>query len=155
MQPPSAVDAPPVLRARLAGPEELGRQLEPLHEASTHLVLLSLLPAIQVAWADGAVQERERRVILQLAEREGLAADASAMARITRWLEAPPPDDEIKNTLAELRAVLDSPDGDPELLDKVVGWARAVASADGGVLGLGAVGSEEKRTLGWLESTLA
>ena len=130
------------------------QQLEPLHEASTHLVLLSLLPAIQVAWADGVIQEGERRVILQLAEREGLAADPTAMARITRWLEAPPPDEEIKSALAELRAILDSRDGDRELLDQVVGWARAVAAADGGVLGLGAVGRDEKRTLGWLETTL-
>jgi hypothetical protein len=155
MKLPYAVEAPPVSRATLAVPEELVQQLDPLHEASTHLALLSLLPAIQVAWADGAVQERERQVILQLAEREGLAGDASAMARITRWLEAPPPDDEIKGALADLRAVLDSRDGDPELLDKVVGWARSVASADGGVLGFGAVAPEEKRTLAWLQSTLA
>lgn len=151
----SAGDATPASRARLAGREELVQQLEPLHDASTHLVLLTLLPAIQVAWADGAVQERERQVILQLAEREGLAGDASAMAQITRWLEAPPPDHEIKSTLAELRAWLDSPDGDPELLAKVVGWARDVAAADGGMLGLGARSSEEKKTIGWLESTLA
>src|SRR5271169_2906582 len=98
MQPPSAGDAPPTSRAQLAGREELVQQPEPLQDASTHLVLLTLLPAIQVAWADGAVQERERRVILQLAEREGLAGDAPAMARIKRWLEAPPPDDEIKGT---------------------------------------------------------
>jgi uncharacterized membrane protein YebE (DUF533 family) len=96
MELPPAADAPPASRATLAVPEDLVQQLDPLHEASTHLALLSLLPAIQVAWADGAVQEREREVILQLAEREGLAADASAMARIKRWLEAPPPDDEIK-----------------------------------------------------------
>src|SRR5215831_9899735 len=141
-------------RVRLAGPEELVQQLEPLHEASTHLVLLTLLPAIQVAWADGAVQERERLLILQLAEREGLSGDASAMARITRWLDAPPTDEEIRGTLGELRTVLDSHDGDRELLGKVVGWARAVASVDGGVLGLGAIGSEEKKVIGWLESTL-
>src|SRR5690242_16294451 len=120
---PSALDAPPVSRRVLAGPEELVQQLEPLHEASSSLVLLCLLPAIQVAWADGAIQEGERRAILQLAEREGLASDATAMAQLTRWLETPPPDGEIKNTVAELRAVLDSRDGDPELLGKVVGWA--------------------------------
>lgn len=146
---------PPASRAKLAVPEELVRQLDPLHEASTHLVLLSILPAIQVAWADGAVQERERQVILELAEREGLLADATAMARLKRWLEAPPTDTEIKSTLGELRAVLGDRDDDKELLDKVVGWARAVAAADGGVLGFGAVGREEKKTLAWVQSTLA
>ncbi|HVU04537.1 MAG TPA: hypothetical protein VHE30_22420 [Polyangiaceae bacterium] len=152
--PGAAVDAPPASRAKLAAPTELEQQLEPLHEASTHLVLLTILPAIQVAWADGTVQERERRLILELAEREGLTADAAAMAKVHRWLAAPPPDHEIKETLTELRALLDAKDGDPELLEKVVGWARDVAAADGGVLGLGAVGSEEKRMIGWLESTL-
>src|SRR5689334_6037253 len=117
----SEIEAPPTSRAKLAAPSELGQQLEPLHEASTHLVLLTILPAIQVAWADGAVQERERTLILELAEREGLGADAAAMAKIHRWLEAPPPDHEIKDTLTELRSVLDTQDGDPELLSKVVG----------------------------------
>jgi hypothetical protein len=41
------------------------------------------------------------------------------------------------------------------MLARIVGWARAVAHADGGVLGVGAVDGDEKRTIDWLDSALA
>lgn len=137
--------------------ELLRDQLEPLEAASSNVAMLSLIPAIQVAWADGMVQDKERELILALAASEGLASDASAMERIARWLAAPPSDAEVEDMLGELRQSVSGGDGarnDEELVGKMVAWARAVARADGGVLGIGAVGSEEARTLEWLESAL-
>ena len=51
-------------RGPLAAPELLHGQLEPIHAASAGIAALGLLPAIQVAWADGVIQEAERALIL-------------------------------------------------------------------------------------------
>ncbi len=136
--------------------ELLRDQLEPLEAASSNVAMLSLIPAIQVAWADGVVQDKERQLILALAASEGLAGDEPAMERIARWLDAPPADAEVEDMLGELRgsASGDGAGSDEELVGKMVAWARAVARADGGLLGIGAVGSEEARMLEWLESAL-
>src|SRR5690606_26860332 len=42
------------------------------------IAALSLVPLIKVAWADGAVQDREREAILQGAEDKGITKDSPA-----------------------------------------------------------------------------
>ena len=80
----------------------LSGQMESLHTASSNLLLLSLVPAIYVAWADGRIQDEERATILSLAERHGLAGDPAAMARIERWLHIGLSDDEVEASAREL-----------------------------------------------------
>ncbi len=142
-------------RLPLADPALLRREMEPLHDASTNFSLLALLPAIQVAWADGAVQEGERETLLRLAREAGLGDDERAMQKVRTWLEAPPSDREVHDALSQLRRVIATgAGGEAAALPKMVRWARAVARADGGALGVGAVGREERETLRWLESAL-
>jgi len=121
--------------------------MESIHAAASGVLLTSLLPAIQVAWADGVVQERERRAILALAEECGLSSDEAAMDQVRRWLDAPPSEEEAGRAIAQLRQ---GPGA-----EKAVGWARAVARADGGVLGIGAISPEEQRFLDGLQASLA
>jgi len=135
-----------------ASPELLQGQMEPIHAAASNLLLLSLLPAIQVAWADGRIQDEERRAVLALAEESGLTADAHAMERITRWLEVPPTHEETEEAIAELRLL--GPSAAEGGVDRVVTWARAVARAEGGLLGIGAISTDEKRALERIESAL-
>jgi tellurite resistance protein len=138
------------MHERLTDPDLLLGQMEPIHAAASSVVLASLLPAIQVAWADGTIQERERALILKLADESGLAADAEAMARITGWLATPPTDQEMRLALDELRAL----DPSHEQGGRVLEWAQAVARADGGILGFGAISKDERAVLGELEAAL-
>jgi hypothetical protein len=43
------------MTSRLTDPDLLSTLLEPVHDAAAGVVLLGLLPAIHVAWADGEV----------------------------------------------------------------------------------------------------
>ena len=140
----------------LAAPELLQGQLEPVHAASSSVAALSLLPAIQVAWADGEVQAEERELILRLAREHGLMDDAAVMAKINRWLEVPPSDAETREAIAELRGLhAAGSEAERREVDRVVGWARAVAKASGGILGAFAVSDDERREIERFEAALA
>ncbi len=139
-------------RERLTDPDLVRESYEEVHAASTNVALLGLVPAIRVAWSDGRVQPRERALILELAAREGLAADPEAMRRLEEWLERPPSDDAFEGLLEELGAC--AAKGQIRSLDQVLGWARAVAEADGGLLGFKRVNRHEKAALASLQRAL-
>lgn len=63
--------------------------------------LLSLLPLVHIAWADGTVQKAERELIVKTAREMGWLA-GKGEAVLERWLAAPPTDDEVKTGLALL-----------------------------------------------------
>lgn len=57
-------------------------------------VLLSLLPAVLVAWADGEVDPRERRLLRATAWTLDLDHHPPGWARLERWLDAAPTDED-------------------------------------------------------------
>jgi hypothetical protein len=118
--------------------------------------LMSLLPAVKVAWADGEIQEEERDLILALAEREGIADRVEEMGRVVAWLESPPSNEEVGELIGEMRRLF-AQDGtlrDGRRAGEIVEWARSVARSHGGMLGFRSISDAEARTLEWLESVL-
>ena len=73
----------------MADHDKLLRELQFLGIDETMVELLALLPLIQVAWADGTVQAKERELILELASTSyHLPDDARTM--LEDWLSHPP-----------------------------------------------------------------
>src|SRR5690606_9264501 len=103
--------------------------LDAIHEAAIEQLLVSLLPAIEIAWADGAIQDRERELVLEFARGCGLADDVTAMERIHAWLEDPPNKRECHAALEQLRD-LGRTQG-REVLADVLARAEGVARASG------------------------
>ncbi len=132
----------------LVAPQLLAAQMEAVHAASAGITVFSLLPAIQVAWADGTIQKEERELILGLMAESGLTQNAAAVARLTAWLESPPSAGDTAEAVASLRG------GFPGRENRAMQWARAVAQAEGGLLGFGAISAAERRQLAWLDSAL-
>lgn len=130
------------------GPRPFPGQTDPPWSASSELVLLSLVPAVFVAWADGEVQDDERAAIRALAQRHGLADDPIAMAQLERWMRVGPSDDVVLTAIRALQQ------GERGAVARALGWAREVAKANGGFLGMGAVSSDERHTLERLEGYL-
>ncbi|HVI01863.1 MAG TPA: hypothetical protein VM869_24280, partial [Enhygromyxa sp.] len=130
----------------------LGTALDVIHEAALEQLLVSLLPAIEVAWADGAIQDRERELVVQFARECGLAGDVEAMERLHAWLEDPPNKRDTCAALEQLRE-LGRTRGHAMLTD-VFTRAEAVARASGGVLGICRISSDERRAIEWLEMVL-
>src|SRR5690606_1362259 len=110
------------------------------------------MPAIEVAWADGVIQDRERELVLEFARACGLDSDVEAMERLHAWLEDPPNKQECCAALEQLRELGQT--RGREVLAEVLARAEGVARADGGVLGFCRVSADERRAIEWLEMVL-
>lgn len=121
---------------------------------SAATLVMSMFPLVEVAWADGVLDDAERKVVLEQAASVGIKSGSEAAVFLARWLDERP---EFAwhalwaDYVGELSKKLAS--GDRELLkNEVLGRARLVAEASGGVLGLGFnVSPAEKRVLEKLE----
>ena len=74
-----------VLKARLNADEAMLAELQKAGVTPDNLALLHLAPLVEVAWAEGEVTQRERELILALAERRGLGPDDPAFDQLTQW----------------------------------------------------------------------
>jgi hypothetical protein len=122
------------------------------------VMVMSLYPVIEVAWADGSIDAGERGVILNLATTIGLKPDTAGFAYLSRWLDEKP--DLAWHALwvdyvRELVALM-APDDKALLKATVLGRARVVAEVAGGFLGtLWRVSDAEQAVLQKLEQAFA
>lgn len=129
--------------------DALIRELNYLGIDETTFAVLALLPLVQVAWADGAVQEQERELILHLADQQwNLTPDARHL--LEGWLLHPPTPDYLERGRQALIALAEQ---DPNFnleagsLEDVVELAQRVARAAGGVFGFRSVDAAEAEVL--------
>ena len=122
------------------------------------LTALTLVPLIEVAWADGSVDAREREAILEAASSSGLGKGSSSARLLEGWLQERPEPDVLaawKEYVSALLATL-SADAKEALKKDLLGRAHAVAEAAGGFMGLGnKVSKSEQAVLEDLESIFA
>ena len=104
---------------------------------------------MEVAWADGSVDDNERDAILAAAEAAGLARESASGRLLDGWLTQRP-DREVlsawKEYVEALCATL-TDDGKNALKRDLVGRARSVAEAAGGFLGLGSKVSKSEQDM--------
>jgi hypothetical protein len=119
------------------------------------IVALGLVPLIEVAWADGAIQSKEREAVLRAAEERGVAKDTISHQLLDNWLHEQPAPQLLEVWRHYARALVESLGGHKGqlLVQRMIGNARAVAEAAGGFLGLGAISAVEKAVLEDLEAT--
>ena len=117
--------------------------------AETWLVI-SLVPLVEVAWADREMASAERDAILQAAKEDGIADGSRARQLLDHWLEhrpAPALRDAWKTYVADVQIGL----GDAArqaLKEETLERAVTVAKAAGGILGLvGGVSDAEEDVL--------
>ena len=114
--------------------------LAELHIPREAYRLLTLLPLVHVAWADGRIQPAERKVIMGVAEQRGLLANGGR-ATLELWLSTPPSSDQLHkdlrclNTLSRARGGL-ADEFDEDTLQLLLAQCQDVADAAGGLLGL-------------------
>lgn len=122
------------------------------------LAALTLIPLVEVAWADGHVDDRERAAILKGAESSGLEAGSPSLELLMIWTQDRPAPDLMASWKAYIRALCAelSTTQTKHLEDRILGRARAVAEAAGGFLGLGSkVSKEEEAVLRELQETFS
>jgi hypothetical protein len=119
------------------------------------LAALSLAPLVAVAWADGNVDDKERVSILAAAAEIGIQPHHIGYQLVESWLARRPSrelDQAWDDYVGALKDVL-SPVECNALRDDLLGRARRVAEASGGILGFGnKVSKEEKVVLDRLQA---
>ena len=157
-----------ILRRRLAEPDEALARRESLAAASgisdtavldqlmkldigpETMAAISLVPLVVVAWADGAIDTRERQAVLAGASESGLKSQDVGYQLLEKWLESPPPPSLLSTWKGYISAVTHGMDstGKQALQAQLLDRARVVAAAAGGFLGLGRrVSAEEEAVL--------
>jgi len=112
------------------------------------------VPLVEVAWADGSIDAKEKRAILDRAEKSGIAPSSTAHDLLEIWLERRPEPRLLTawtHMVEGLRENL-TPEQVGSLRADLVERAHAVARASGGLLGVGKVSSAEAEMIGQLET---
>ena len=112
--------------------------------------LLCVVPAVEVAWADGNVSTREREELFRIAILYEIKESDAAHDRLLAWLTQRPPDQFFQACMRGLKAMLrHRAPTEAESLRRELAWnCSRVAAASGGFLGMGpAISREERRIL--------
>jgi hypothetical protein len=115
---------------------------------------LALVPLVVVAWADGEMDDRERKAVLSAAAQEGIAPATVCYELLESWL-ADPPDPTLITAWRDYVRVLSQRLAQPMLESfraGILGRARNVARAAGGILGVHRISNAEQRVLDELEA---
>ncbi|MEQ1572763.1 MAG: hypothetical protein ABL993_00820 [Vicinamibacterales bacterium] len=118
--------------------------------------LLPLVPVLQVAWAEGGITAAERSMILSLARSRGVEAGSAADRQLAEWMTTRPADAVFARAGRLIRAMLDSGSIDTANLsaNDLVKYCEDIASASGGILGIGRVSAEERALLSGIAADL-
>jgi hypothetical protein len=115
------------------------------------VVLLPLVPAVELAWAEGGITPAERQLLVSLARSRGIAEGSPADVRLQEWMASRPTPDQFAKATRVMSALLDSsaPMAKDLTAEQLVKYCEQIASASGGLFGLPfrAVSMEEQQLL--------
>ncbi|MBL8857609.1 MAG: hypothetical protein JNL28_03770 [Planctomycetes bacterium] len=114
---------------------------------------LPVLPFVEVAWADGKIDAKEREVLLAHARKSGFAPGSKENALLEMWLDSRPAAHFFEAWATLVRGLCEKLNATEiaTLRTTLIDRARAVASASGGVLGIGKVSAAETTMLAKFE----
>jgi hypothetical protein len=138
--------------------EELLSKLRAAGFGPSHVALVPVLPALEVAWSDGAVGTAEGQLLKEQLRgySDGRQPSAEAIAKLDEFLLKRPPDHVFEGARRAAQVAVSKADEGKrrELATRIIAEARAVAEAGGGLLGLGTVSTPERRALEALAAAL-
>ena len=128
---------------------QLVQELQDLGFTPDTVGLLPLVPIIQMAWAEGGITNAERELILRLARSRGIEAGSPADRQLAAWMTHQPSEAVFARATRLIRAILDSSPAQTDNLsaDDLVKYSEEIASASGGILGIGRISAEERALL--------
>jgi hypothetical protein len=117
------------------------------------LAPLSIIPLIEVAWADGSLSAEEEAAVLKTADKKGISNGSIEYNLLKEWLEHKPPNKLMNAWIHYMEGLCEKlTKQEKEAMKKeIVGCARAVAEASGGVLGINKISRKEKSILNIME----
>jgi hypothetical protein len=133
--------------------EELLDALVNLAVEPETLVAFTLVPLVEVAWADGEIHPKERDAIIKAAVERGVDEDSPTAHLLRNWLMTRPDPQLLETWRDYIEELKGSLTGETwtEMKKTVMGRARGIAEAAGGFLGIAAISAPEKKMLEELE----
>jgi len=121
------------------------------------ITALTLVPLIAVAWADGKIAPEERAAIFAATESVGIEADSVCRQLIEAWLAEAPGPELVEAWKGYIRALAASASAAAveTLRGDVLDHARGIATAAGGILGVGSISKSEKAVIDDLASVFS
>jgi hypothetical protein len=133
-------------------------KLAQLQLSSALAASLPILPLAEVAWADGDLDEKERKAVLAAATRCGVPEGSLAYALLEQWLARRPPREMVEAWARFMRGLCELLDNNDKrvLREAVMTRVRSIAEASGGFLGLtSGVSRAEAETLAAFEAVFS
>ena len=138
--------------------DQLLDNLVALNTSGELLAAFNLLPLVELAWADGSVDDREIRSIMAAAEQEGLLAGSRSLHIVEFALKHGPNREarelwylyanKLKKTLTKAELT--------EFREDLLNHARAVATTSGGILNVAfTISPNEQRVLDTIAKALS
>ena len=124
-------------------------ELDALGFTPDTISVLPLVPIVEMAWAEGGITPAERALLVKLARERGIAEGSPADRQLSEWMARQPSPDVFARATRLIRAMLDtgSPEGGTLSADDLIKYSESIASASGGILGIGKISPEERATL--------
>lgn len=115
---------------------------------------ISLIPLIEVAWSDGAIEDEEVEAILDSSHKNGIKKGSEAHLLLERWL-GERPGEEFFQTWSEYMHALSSRISHEKwmnLRNDIMERTRLIAECAGSLLGLGSLTPGEEDALAKIEA---
>ncbi|NTV33156.1 MAG: hypothetical protein HGA74_07565 [Deltaproteobacteria bacterium] len=121
------------------------------------ILAVALVPLAAVSWADGSLDDKERKAILNAASERGVKPGSANYTMLEVWLKQKPGPALMDAWKKYARGIYEQLTEEERVLMRVsiVGRAREVAEAAGGLLGVASVSPKEKAVLEELEKVLS
>jgi len=136
------------------GDSALADELLALGFTAETVPLLPIVPIVQMAWAEGGVSPAERDLIVRFARSRGIAEGSGADTQLSAWMSARPGEEMFARAGRLIRAMLDSGGAAGLNADDLVSYCESIASASGGVFGIGKISGEERKLLSSIAADL-
>ncbi|MBL8862924.1 MAG: hypothetical protein JNK02_13080 [Planctomycetes bacterium] len=132
---------------------EILEKLREMNVTPEAAAALAILPFVEVAWADGSIDAKEREALLKAADERGFAAGTTERALLESWLVKRPEPRYFGAWTHTIQGLCEklTPEQAAEFKRTVMDRARKVASISGGVLGFGKVSAGESAMLAKIE----
>ena len=139
----------------LDDPALLG-ELQDLGFTPQTLPVLPLVPIVQMAWAEGGITPAERTLLIKVARERGITEGSPADTLLDGWMARKPTNDVFEKATRLIRAMLESgaPDTPTMSADDLIKYCERIATASGGILGIGKISADERATLSEIATAL-
>jgi hypothetical protein len=120
------------------------------------VLAVALVPMAAVAWADGSLDDKERKAILQAASERGIQPGSAGYTMLEVWLKQKPSQKLLEAWKKYARGIWEQLTKEEQVLMRVslVDRAREIAEAAGGFLGVASISPKEEALLKELEKVL-